>query len=205
MSPRRRDENGVVGVALTIVIIFALIAVIELTRTVVAAQQINTRVMDITGSVNGANKHLNSVPELDGVNDSAKAILVAAQPLSGQAKQIIDAATSINGTAGQIQTNATAINGTVHAIGASATSVNASVHSINNELTTLLPVTQSIQAGVAAINGRADKVIALAAGIKGDTSNIIADVGARGQLATIFGQANAIDCGILVSGGACNK
>jgi hypothetical protein len=49
--PRRRDERGIVGLMVVLVLVFALIAVIELTRTLVAAQAIDTRVVDITGSV----------------------------------------------------------------------------------------------------------------------------------------------------------
>ena len=41
---------------LTIVIVFALIAVVELTRTLGGRQTIDTRVMDITGSVKGADR-----------------------------------------------------------------------------------------------------------------------------------------------------
>ncbi len=173
---RRRDENGVVGIALTIVIVFALIAVIELTRTVVAAQQINTRVLDITGSVSSANRHLNSVPELDKTNELAAQILVAAKPLSGQADQIIQAATSINGTAQQIQANATAINGSVHSIGSTAGAINATVNSIGSTFTNLNPVVTSIQQNIVAINGRVDVILGAANGIKSDTGNVVTTV-----------------------------
>lgn len=199
---RRRDEDGVVGVVLTIVIVFALIAVIELTRTAIAAQQINTRVIDITGSVSSANQHLNSVPELDKTNELAAQILVAAKPLSGQAQQIIEAATSINGSVQAIQGNAASINSTVHSIGGAVATIGSSVHTIGGTFTTLTPVVANIQQNIVAINQRVDVILGAVEGIKGDTGNITALVGAPSQLGTIAGQAQGI-LNITNSGGLC--
>jgi len=221
MAPRRRDENGVVGVTLTIVIIFALIAVIELTRTVVAAQQINHRVMDITGSVVGANAHLNTgcdtkteggcsttaLPALETTKQLTSQINDAAKNLSSQAGQILQSVNSINQTVagpGGIQANATAINGTVHGIDGSASSINSLVHSIGGTFNNLNPVVTSIGSGVAAINGRVDNVMGSVNGIKGDTTVINAKVGQAGTGGnTIWGQAHGIECNPLVKGAGC--
>ena len=83
-----------------------------LTRTLEAAQTINTRVMDITGSVKGANSHLNTgcdptksagctdaLPVLSQTETIASQINDAAKPLSGQAAQILNSVNSIDATA----------------------------------------------------------------------------------------------------------
>ncbi|MDP9075560.1 MAG: hypothetical protein M3N98_15610 [Actinomycetota bacterium] len=221
MAPRRRDEDGIVGVILTVVIVFALIAVVMLTRTVIAAQEINNRVVAITGSVSGANQHLNTGCDTKAVNGCSTTALpalettkmltsqidAAAKPLTGQAAQILTSVNSINQTVagpGGIQATATAINGTVHSIDASATSINASVHSIGNTFNNLNPVVTSIASGVAAINGRVDVIMGSVNGIKADTTVIVAKVGTPGSGGnTIWGQAHLIECNVLVKGPSC--
>ncbi len=186
MGSPKHDERGIVGVILTIVIVFALVAVVELTRTLEAAQQINTRVQDITGSVKGANSHLNTgcdttkagscptdaLPVLSQTETIAAQINDAAKPLSAQAGQILTSVNSINATASQILTTASSINQTVHSIGSAAGSINSSVNSIGASLNGVNADVTNIQQGVAAINNRADVIIGLVNGIKGDTGSI---------------------------------
>ncbi len=191
-------EAGVVGANLVIVLAFALFAVIQLTRTTIAAEQIDDKVRVIVGEVEPIDEELNAVPILDEVDRSAREILTAAQPLSAQAGDVTTAAQSIDRTVSSILTNATSINGTVRGIGGTVSS--------------LQPVVRSINDGVAAINGRADRVIALVRGIEGDTTNILAQVGVgtpAGHQAgrkTIHGHANSIDCSIPLPGAnACGS
>ena len=194
---RLGGEAGVVGANLAIVLAFALFAVIQLTRTTIAAEQIDERVEVIVGEVNPINEELNNVPHLDETDRMAAEILRAAQPLSGQAGEIITTAQSIDGTVSNILGNAASINGTVR--------------NINGTLSSLAPVVRSINDGVAAINGRADRVIALVRGIQGDTTNVLSQVGTPPNAAghgnkTIHGHANAIDCELAVFGpGACGS
>ena len=212
MLRARRTEDGIVGFNLVVFLAFVLFAVVELTRTTITAQQINTTVKNITGSVSSAEHHLRADPELDKTNATAAQILVAAKPLTGQADQIIQAAHSIDGTVTQILGNAQAINSTVHSINSTvhsinsaAVSINGLVHSIDGTFVALLPVTQSIQAGVADINRRADRVLAPVQGIHDDLSNVLGLVGSNGDMRSIDGQANNIDCVALVHGGACGQ
>lgn len=201
--PSSRDERGIVGVVLTIVIIFALLAVIELTRTLEAAQQINTTVMDITGSVQGANSHLNTgctqatattpancpttaLPVLATTITEVAAIDAAAKPLSGQATQILTSVNSINTTASAILANASSINGTVHSINGLVGSIAASVNGIHSSLNGVNSDVTNVQGGVAAINQRADTIIGSVNSIKGDTGTI------NGQAGSILVQAKAI-------------
>jgi methyl-accepting chemotaxis protein len=199
-ATRGRGEAGVVGANLAIVLAFALFAVIQLTRTTIAAEQIDDKVRVIVGEVEPIDEELNAVPILDEVDRSAREILVAAQPLTGLLNEVVGSAGSIDTTVSSILSNATSINGTVRGIGGTVSS--------------LQPVVRSINDGVAAINGRADRIIALVRGIQGDTGNVLAEVGGASPGGhagpggkSIHGHANSIDCrlSILTLGapGAC--
>ena len=196
LSPsRRRDERGIVGINLAIVIAFALFAVIQLTRTTVAARQIENRVKVIVGEVGPIDKELDRVADVDETNRLAAEILVAARPLSGQAQEIIDTAKSIDRTVVGILDN--------------AQSINASVKSISGSLNAAAPVVRSIKDGVAAINGRASRAIPIVAGIRQDLNNVLIDVGPghtrSGGGNSIAGHANSIDCSTAVRGSACGS
>jgi hypothetical protein len=198
---RRRDEGGIVGVNLALTIAFALFAVIELSRVVLAASQIDDRVKVIITEV-GPGSNVSRLDETQKLNETgrmAEEILAAAQPLSGQAQQIIDTAKSIDGTVSKILQNATEINQTVV--------------SINNTTRALLPVVQNIHGdetinaqtgGVAAINKRAQAALPVVGGIQSDLSkaNIL------GMLVSVDRHAVAICNGTaigLVGGpGACS-
>jgi hypothetical protein len=194
---RRRDEGGVVGFNLALTIAFALFAVIELSRVVLAATQIDDRVKVIITEV-GPGSNVSRLDETQKLNETgrmAEDILTAAQPLSGQAQQIIDTAKSIDGTVSKILTNAGEINTTVR--------------SINGTVSALLPVVQNIhgdetmsaqKGGVAAINKRAQAALPVVGGIQSDLSraNIL------GTLVSVDRHAVAICNGAaitLVGGG----
>ena len=186
-----RGEAGVVGANLAITLAFALFAVIQLTRTTVAAQQIDDRVDTITSDVGSIDEDLVNVPKLDETNRIAKEIREAAANLSAQAGEILTTAQSIDGTVSGILGNAGSINGTVKGI--------------RGNLANLLPVVRSINDGVATINGQADQAIELVRGIKIDLDNVLANVGGGGTAGhngpggkTISGHANSIDCSIAI-------
>ena len=190
-------EAGVVGANLAIVIAFALFAVIQLTRTTIAAEQIDDKVKVIVGEVEPIDQELDAVPILDEVDRSAREILTAAQPLTGQLNDVVSSAKNIDGTVSSILSNATSINGTVRGIGGTVSS--------------LQPVVRSINDGVFRINRQADEVIVLVRGIEGDTTNILNQVGVASPVGhvgkTIHGHANSIDCSIPVPLGqnACGR
>ena len=167
VNRNREDESGIVGFNLAVVIAFALYAVIQLSRVVLAGSQIDDRVKVIITEVGpGSNvARLDETQKLNETGRMAEEILAAAQPLSGQAQEIIDTAKSIDGTVSQILQNATEINQTV--VG------------INNTTRALLPVVQTIHGddsmspqtgGVAAINKRAAAAAPVVAGIQTDLS-----------------------------------
>jgi len=195
-------------IILPLVIVFALVAVVELTRTLVAAQTINSRVIDITGSVQGANGHLNTgcnsgqscntaLPVLSQTEDIVKQIDAAAKPLAGETGQIVTTVNNINATASQILTTATSINGTVHSINGVVRTINGSVNSIGASISGINSTVVAIKGGptggpfntgVTGINNRADAVINTVVLIKGDTGTI------RSQAAAILTQAHGISC-----------
>ena len=123
----RRDQGGIVAVNLVLFLGFALYAVVQLTRTTIAAQQIDERVIVITKEVGPIDQNLNEVPKLDLTNETAAKIRAAAEPLRGDAQQIIDAAKGIDGTVSDINVNAETINGTVKQIAGNVGSISASV------------------------------------------------------------------------------
>ena len=163
----REEESGIVGFNLAVVIAFALYAVIQLSRVVLAGSQIDDRVKVIITEV-GPGSNVSRLDETQKLNETgrmAEEILVAAQNLSARAGTIIETAQSIDGTVSQINTNAGEINGTVR-----------SIDSITKQL---LPVVQNIhgddsmspqRGGVAAINKRAQTAIPIVQGIQTDLS-----------------------------------
>ena len=178
---RGRDEGGIVAINLVLFLGFALYAVVQLTRTTIAAQQIDERVVVITKEVAPIDQNLNEVPKLDLTNETAAKIRTAAEPLSAEAQNIINAAKSIDGTVADINNNANAINQTVKGIAGSVGSISGSVGTIGGNATTLTNTVNNIRTGVADINKRVMVVIGLAQPIAGDLSNVRNVVGNTGQ------------------------
>ena len=107
-AARARGEQGIVGFNLALTIAFALFAVIELSRVVLAATQIDDRVKVIITEV-GPGSNVSRLDETQKLNETgrmAEEILVAAQNLSARAGTIIETAQSIDGTVSQILQNA---------------------------------------------------------------------------------------------------
>lgn len=189
---RRRDEGGIVGMNLALVIAFALYAVIQLSRVVLAGSQIDDRVKVIITEV-GPGSNVSRLDETQKLNETgrmAEEILVAAQNLSARAGTIIETAQSIDGTVSQILTNATEINGTVRSIDSITKQLQPVVQNIHGD--------DSINArtgGVAAINKRAQAAIPVVGGIQTDLNrnNVL------GVLVSVDKHAVAICKGTLLS------
>src|SRR4051794_12910211 len=128
---RSSDEAGLAGKILVGVVAWALGAVLLLTNTLVAAQQIDTRVDRITHTVGPIDHDLDSVELAARTNEVAEQILAAAKPLSGQAGQIVDATTSIDASARSINSAVGQIGDSVKGIDGSARSINTNVLDIN--------------------------------------------------------------------------
>lgn len=186
---RKDDEGGIVAVNLVLFLGFALYAVVQLTRTTLAAQEIDDRVVVITKEVGPIDQNLNEVPKLDLTNATAAKIKTAADPLTGEAQNIIDAAKDIDATVDDILGNAQTINGTVKTIAGSVGSISGSVRTIGSNFNSLNGTVSDIRGrsggpgvGVAGINNRVDIVINLAGVIRGDLANVLGTVGNGGTL-----------------------
>ena len=176
---RLREEHGVVAANLAITIAFALFAVIELTRTLLAANSIDDRVKVIVSEVAPINQDLDEVAKLDETARMAQEIQTAAQNLSGQAGRIVDVTASIDDTGSQILGAATSINGTVKGINGNVSDILGNVLDINGDtrgieadLSGVTPETVAIDFGVAEINRRADVVISRTIPIDEDLTNV---------------------------------
>ncbi|MFP5316764.1 MAG: hypothetical protein ACLGI2_00540, partial [Acidimicrobiia bacterium] len=185
---------------LVLVIAFALYAVIMLSRTTLAAKQIDDRVRVIVTEVGpGSNvSRLDETQKLNSVGQTAEDIQRAAQNLSAQAQTIIDVSGSIDGHVSSILGN--------------ANEINATVKSINSTASALLPVVRNINGddsfdarsgGVAAINMRAARATPVVSGISTDLEAVFNEVGAGGtaghgpaNLDTIHNDVNSINCAL---------
>lgn len=164
---RTKGEAGVVGINLALVVAFALFAVTELSRVVLAASQIDDRVKTIVTEV-GPGSNVSRLEETQKLNETgrlAEEILAAAQPLSASAQEIVDAARSIDRTAGSISSNADAINQTVRGIDSTTSQLLPVVRSINGMEPS--PVSGG---GVEGINHRAQAALPVVGGIQANLS-----------------------------------
>lgn len=155
-----------VGVNLALVVAFALFAVTELSRVVLAASQIDDRVKTIVTEV-GPGSNVSRLEETQKLNETgriAEEILAAAQPLSASAQAIVDATRSIDGTAGSIRAHAAAINQTAKGIDSTASQLLPVVRSING------PQPSVAGGGVEGINHRAQAALPTVGAIQANLS-----------------------------------
>jgi hypothetical protein len=158
-----RSDRGQAGIALIIVIAWALSAVLILTRTLVAAQEINSKVTVITGKLAGAKSDTAYVAQLNTIENTANQILAAAAPLTGQ----IDV---IDKTAKHIDQQVDGITPPVQTI-------NATVHVIHDQVGTILSTANNIKGILATIRSTQSSVILTdVQQIKADTTSIITNV-----------------------------
>jgi hypothetical protein len=194
---RKEDESGIVGFNLAVVIAFALYAVIQLSRVVLAGSQIDDRVKVIITEV-GPGSNVSRLDETQKLNETgrvAEEILVAAQNLSARAGTIAETARSIDGTVDRINTNAGEINQTVRGIDATTKALLPVVRNINGDNS------MSAQTGgVAAINMRAQNALPIVGGIQRDLSraNILGTLVSVDRHAVAICNSTALN---LVGGG----
>lgn len=196
------SEHGLAAIALVLVIAWALTAVFMLSRTIVAAQQIDRRVAFVTTQTGPIDEDLDAVELAQETGEIAENIASAAAPLSGHLDDVVSSARSIDSTAENILATVGEIGENVDEISATASGIGGSVDGIHGDFSELLPLVRSIDDRVAGINRRVDDVIGLVSAIKGDTGDILAELGPghRSPADTgIHGHANSIDCSPLVA------
>ena len=136
-----RNDRGQAGIALIIVIAWALSAVLVLTRTLVAAQEINRKVTVITSDLSSSKHDTGFVSQLNMTEQTANSILTAAAPLSGQLETIKTTAAHIDQQVNGITPPVQSINGLVHTIhgqvGSILNAVNGGPRAIAEQLATI--------------------------------------------------------------------
>ena len=156
-SPKLR-EQGQAGIALIIVIAWALTAVIMLTRTLVSAQAIDRRVNSITNSLGEVHDETALVAELQKTEKTSAAILNAAKPLTGMLANVDEAAKRIDVTTKSINPNAKAINATVVSINGQVPQILATARSIEGTLSTITNQAVDIRGRVNAIKADSQEI-----------------------------------------------
>jgi len=202
-------------VVLVVLIAWALLSVIFLTGTLLAARSIDRSVSGVTGrtDANGKpEKNIKTTVEEIGregkfIDEARKTVQIstairkAADPLSGHLTKTLTVATKgidpklksilgkvgdINATAGLINTNVKGIHGTVDNIFTSVISINDTVHSINGHVHSIGSAGRTIQTSASEINGSARSIL-------GNLSAILARVNhIDGSVERINGQADTI-------------
>jgi methyl-accepting chemotaxis protein len=151
-------EAGLAGKILVGVIAWALGAVLLLTNTLVAAQQIDTRVDRITHTVGPIDHDLDSVKLAAETSRISGEILAAAKPLSGQADQIVAATASIDTSAKSINQDVLQIGDSVKGIDGNARSINGNVGEINKTVKDINGTAKTISGTVNQIDGNVGSI-----------------------------------------------
>ena len=183
--------RGMAPLVLVILIAWALLSVIFLTGTLLAARSIDrsvttakTGINPLVGDIGKDAKFIDQARIIVGTSGK---ILTAAKPLSGQLaqiertartgidpelKSILPQVNDITEVAGSINTNVLQIGSTVGAIQGNAGSINASVGSINGRARSILGRARSINTSVDSIDGDARGILSRVVSIDSKAATI---------------------------------
>lgn len=151
-------------------------------QTNAIAQQIQTAAKPLSGQLDQvlATKIVENAESIDG---NVKSINATVNSIGAHAKAINGNVLSINGTVRAINGSAKNINASVRSIDGNVAAIGQTVNGISGNLAGVLDAATSIRGehgdvqgfgtGVAAINRRAEAVVALVNAIKTDTANIL--------------------------------
>lgn len=162
-----RNDRGQAGFALIIVIAWALSAVLILTRTLVAAQEINSKVTVITADLASSKHDTGYVSQLDQTEQTASQILAAAQPLTGQLATVVTTAQDIQKQVDGITPPVQSINGLVHTIQGQVASIYGVVNGGSGSIAQILATIRGSQSSV---------ILRDVNQIKSDTTSIVQNV-----------------------------
>ena len=186
-----KGGGGFAPLVLALVIAWALLAVILLTGTLLAARSIDRSVTTAKTGINPVvgdiGKDAKFIDQARTIASTSGKILTAAEPLSDQLtvinrtarsgidpklKSILGQVGPINEVAGSINANVLQIGSTVGAIRGSAGAINGSVLSINSRGRRILRNARSINSSVDSINGDAGAILSRVQRIDGDVAQI---------------------------------
>lgn len=203
-------------VVLVILIAWALLSVIFLTGTLLAARSIDRSVSGVTNRTDASgNPEKNIATTVDEIGVEAKfidearktvqistAIRKAADPLSGRLARTLEVAdkgikpklNSILGKVNTINGVATEINGTVKSIGGTVDEILAAVLEINGSATSINVKVRSIGAKVNSVDSRAKRINRTASSINSKVNSINRSVNSiNGRVRTINTSATSIN------------
>jgi hypothetical protein len=185
-----RNDRGQAGIALIIVIAWALSAVLILTRTLVAAQEINRKVTDITAKLAGAKGDTSYVSQLNMTENTASSILAAAAPLTGQIATIDTTAKHIDQEVDGITPPVQDINGQVHQIQGKVATI---LGVVNNGPTSIAGVLNAIRSTQSSV------ILTDVVRIKSDTTSIANNVvGIQNDFCNLTVSSNVLSAGGLL-------
>lgn len=188
-----RNGRGIGGAALVVVITWALAAVLMLTGTLIAAQQIDERVRFITSRTSTIDDNLDAVRLAGRTDDTVEKILDRARPLSGELSQVTAAAGGIDRRAGLIFDNVGRINDSVGSINRTAGAINANARSINGRVLSINGRVRSIRSSAGSINARVRSINGSAGSINGRVRSIDRNAGSiRVRVSSINRRADSI-------------
>jgi tetrahydromethanopterin S-methyltransferase subunit B len=145
---RLRNDRGQAGIALIIVIAWALSAVLVLTRTLVAAQEINSKVKVITADLSSSKHDTGYVAQLNQTEQTADNILADAAPLTGQLATVQSTAADIDKQVDGITPPVQSINSLVHTIQGQVASIYGVVNSGPKSIAQVLDTIRATQSSV---------------------------------------------------------
>lgn len=158
-------QRRAIAVNLVVFLLFALTAVVLLTRTAVAANAINRDVASaIEPATDGIDKDIERLPVLDRTVRLSHQIAIAAKPLSTHLDGVVQATDHINGNLASTREHVTTI-------GTSADGIKRSTHSIRPAVVVLNRLVDSIHGQVGDIVGDLRTVAGLTSSMGDDLND----------------------------------
>ena len=178
-------------VVLTILIAWALLSVMFLTGTLLAARSIDRSVAIIKPNVDEIGTEAGFIDQARTIQNTSTAIRKAAAPLSGhlavtlevaskgidpKLKRILGKVGQINSVAGEINTTVLSIGSTVDSIFASASEINDSVKSIGAKVDNVDRATKEINASARSILASGNSILSRVNSIDRAVTTIVSDL-----------------------------
>lgn len=178
-------QRRAIGVNLVIYFLFALVAVLLLTRTAIAANAINDDVaaviQPVTGSINESTKGLAVLDTTVAVTDK---IAAGAEPLSGHLSGVVEATGRIDSNLDSTNTHVTSIDDSVEEIKKSTGQIKPAIDELNDTVGDIHSTVRSIDKDFVGV-------------AKGTTSVVHNLNGARASLAAVLDGAGPLHDTVL--------
>lgn len=185
------NRRGMAPLVLVILIAWALLSVMFLVGTLLAARSIDRSVAVIKPNVEEIGTEAKFIDQARTIQDTSGKILVAAEPLSKSLATTLEVASkgidpklkSVLGKVGEINAVAGEINGTVLSIGSTADSILSNASSINNTVKSIggsarsiLNSAQEINASARSINSSGGSILDRVNSIDRAVARIVTDL-----------------------------